>query len=114
MDANNKGYNACTHCLDDTESIYLEHCKKNVYPGHRRCLLTKHHLRKKGSKHFNGQACDQPKPKERTGADVFDMVKDLDQIVIFGKGPARQSVSKDEDGHTPMWRKKYIFWELDY
>ena len=31
----NKGYNACTHCLDETESIYLEHCKKNVYNEHR-------------------------------------------------------------------------------
>mgnify|MGYP001671552449 FL=1 len=31
----NKGYHACTHCLDDTESIYLEKCRKNVYLGHR-------------------------------------------------------------------------------
>jgi hypothetical protein len=28
----NKGYNACTHCLDKTESIYLDKCMKNVYP----------------------------------------------------------------------------------
>ena len=27
----NKGYNACTHCLDKTDSIYLGH--KNVYLG---------------------------------------------------------------------------------
>ena len=26
----NKGYRACTHCLDDTDSIYLANCKKNV------------------------------------------------------------------------------------
>src|SRR3954464_9608270 len=31
----NKGYSACTHCLDDTDSIYLANCKKNVYLGHR-------------------------------------------------------------------------------
>ena len=42
----NKGYHACTHCLDDTESIYLDKCKKNVYLGHRRFLPIKHLLRK--------------------------------------------------------------------
>ena len=35
----NKGYNACTHYLGETESIYLEN--KNVYPGHRRFLPNK-------------------------------------------------------------------------
>ena len=24
----NKGYKACTHCLDDTDNIWLTHCKK--------------------------------------------------------------------------------------
>jgi hypothetical protein len=28
----NKGYNACTHCLDETESIYLDKSRRNVYP----------------------------------------------------------------------------------
>ena len=45
----NKGYNACTHCLDETESIYLEHCKKNVYNEHRRFLLAKHPFERKAS-----------------------------------------------------------------
>ena len=31
----NKGYHACTHCLDNTKSIYLDKCRKNVYLGHR-------------------------------------------------------------------------------
>ena len=34
----NKGYNACTHCLNYTKSIYLDKCKKNVSPGNRRFL----------------------------------------------------------------------------
>jgi hypothetical protein len=38
------------------------------------------------------------------------MFKDLK--VIFGKGPGRQPVPNDADGHTPMWKKKFIFWEL--
>jgi hypothetical protein len=107
----NKGYKACTHCLHETESIYLDNCKKNVYLGHRRFLARQHNLRKKG-KHFNGKGDHRPKPTEHTGADVFDMVKDLK--VMFGKGPGRQSVPQGADGHAPMWKKKSIFWELDY
>ena len=40
------------------------------------------------------------------------MVKDLE--VIFGKGPGGQSVPNDAAGHTAMWKKKSIFWELPY
>src|SRR3954471_12134471 len=35
----NTGYNACTHCLDETDSERLDKCKTNVYLGHRRFLL---------------------------------------------------------------------------
>ncbi|MBI0384335.1 hypothetical protein JBE27_50800, partial [Streptomyces albiflaviniger] len=66
----NKGYNACTHCLGETESIYLDKCKKNVYPGHRRFLPIRHPLRRKG-KHFKGEADHRRKPIHRTGDDVF-------------------------------------------
>ena len=31
----NKGYNACTQCLEETDSTYLEKCKNVVYLGHR-------------------------------------------------------------------------------
>jgi hypothetical protein len=30
----NKGYQACTHCLEETESFYLKYCRKVVYMGH--------------------------------------------------------------------------------
>ncbi|KAK1662429.1 hypothetical protein QYE76_050588 [Lolium multiflorum] len=107
----NKGYNACTHCLDETESKYLGKSRKVVYPFNRRFLPHKHPLRKKG-KHFDGEADRRPKPVPRSGADIFDMVKDLN--VIFGKGPGSRPVPKDADGHAPMWKKKSIFWELEY
>ena len=42
----NKGYRGCTHCLDDTDSIYLGNCRKNVYLGHRRFLPSRHPVRK--------------------------------------------------------------------
>jgi hypothetical protein len=43
----NKEYNTCTHCLDKTESIYLDKYRKNVYPYNHRFLLPKHPLKKK-------------------------------------------------------------------
>ena len=42
------------------------------------------------------------------------MVKDLPEQVIFGKGPGGKSVPNDTDGHVPMWKKKFIFWDLSY
>ena len=107
----NKGYKACTHCYEDTESIYLKHCKKVVYMGHRRFLPTKHELRKK-CPHFGGNADHRAKPVHRNGQDVFDMVKDVE--VIFGKGDGSQPVKTGEDGRAAMWKKKSIFWELPY
>ena len=59
----NKGYRACTHCLDDTDSTYL--ANKNVYLGHHRFLPSRHPVRKKG-KHFKGEADHRTKPRHRT------------------------------------------------
>jgi hypothetical protein len=42
----NKGYNACTQCLGETESIYLDKSKKVVYLGHHQFLPLRHQLRK--------------------------------------------------------------------
>ena len=66
----NKGFNTCTHCLDETDSLYLKHCKKVVYMKHRRFLLGNHPLRKEG-KHFNGEADHHTKPTHRNGHRVF-------------------------------------------
>ena len=40
------------------------------------------------------------------------MVKDVK--VVFGKAHGSEPVLNDVDGHTPMWKKKSIFWELPY
>ena len=91
----------------------MDKCKKVVYLGHRRFLPIKHPVRKKGGKHFRGEADTRKKPDLRSGNDVFGMVKDLE--VIFGKGPGSLSVPNDPaNGHAPMWKKKSIFWELPY
>nr|ABA97268.1 transposon protein, putative, CACTA, En/Spm sub-class [Oryza sativa Japonica Group] len=106
----NKGYKACTHCMDETESTYLKHCRKVVYMGHRRFLAANQLVWKKG-KHFEYKADHRTKPKHYSGKTVFAMVKDLK--VVFGKGPGSQPM-KSEDGHAAMWKKNSIFWELPY
>jgi hypothetical protein len=68
-------------------------------------------LSEKG-KHFNGEIEIRSKPTRRTGDKVFDMVKDL--RVILRKSIGRQPLPNDADGHAPMWKKKSIFWELEY
>nr|AAP12910.1 transposon protein, putative, CACTA, En/Spm sub-class [Oryza sativa Japonica Group]ABF97496.1 transposon protein, putative, CACTA, En/Spm sub-class [Oryza sativa Japonica Group] len=106
----NKGYKACTHCMDETKNTYLKHCRKVVYMGHRRFLAANHPVRKKG-KHFEHKADHRTKPKYRSGKTVFAMVKDVK--VVFGKGPGSQHI-ESEDSHAAMWKKNSIFWELPY
>ena len=101
----NKEYKACTYCLDDTDNIWLTHCKKVVYMGHRRFLPIRHAVRKKG-KHFKGQADHRTKPMHHSSKDVLDMVKDLE--VIFGKGPGSQPIP-NKNGMAPMWRRNLYF-----
>ena len=50
-----KGYRACTHCLEETDSRYLKHCRKIVYMGHRRFLPIKHPLRRRHA-HYDRKA----------------------------------------------------------
>jgi hypothetical protein len=111
LEQSSKGYNACTHCSDQTKSIYLDKYRKNVYLYNHHFLPPKHPLNKKG-KHFNGKAETRTKPVTHTGAKVFGMVKDLK--VIFGKGPSSQPVPNGADKHASMWKKKSIFCELPY
>jgi hypothetical protein len=72
-----KGFQACTHYLDDTFSIYLKHSKKVVYSGHHQFLPPKHPLREEEIKHFEGVGEKRKKPLHRDGKLVFSMVKYL-------------------------------------
>ena len=78
--------------------------------GHRRFLPLSHALRKRG-KHFKGKAERRTKPDNRSGEDVFSMVKDVQ--AVFRKGPGSQPIPNDANEHATMW-KKSIFWELPY
>ncbi|WVZ70492.1 hypothetical protein U9M48_019154 [Paspalum notatum var. saurae] len=102
----NKGFRACVHSLDETDSAYLKHCRKVVYVGgYRQLLGGKHPARKKG-KHFNGKEENCGKSIHHSGKVVFKMVKSL--RVVFGKGPGSVSVS-NENGKAPMWKKNLYF-----
>ena len=72
----------------------------------RRFLPSNHPLRRKG-KHFKVKADHWTKPDNRSGEDVFNMVKDVQ--VVFGKGPGSQPVPNDANGHASMWNNKSIF-----
>ncbi|KAK1645756.1 hypothetical protein QYE76_063561 [Lolium multiflorum] len=76
-----KGYNACTHYLDETEGAYLDKSKKVVYLEHRRFLPKRHAVRKKG-KHFRGEADHWEMPDLRTGDALVDMVKDIQVLSV--------------------------------
>jgi hypothetical protein len=104
----NNGYKACTHCLDKTDSMYLKHCRKIVYMGHRRFHLVKHLLRKKHA-HYSGKADHHTKPSHICGKMVFEMVKDIK--VVFEKGPGCISMPSVER-RAPMSKKKSIFLEF--
>jgi hypothetical protein len=95
----NKGYQACTHCLDEADKFYLKNCRKVIYMGHRRFLPLNHPLRKK-EKHFKGGPKTRAKPMFHDGKRVFSMIKDA--RVVFGKGRGSQQVPNDENGHAPM------------
>jgi hypothetical protein len=98
----NKGYNVCTHCFHDLEGIILKKCRKVMYMGHCRFLLLNHTLRKRGN-HFKGKVDHQTKLENRSGEDVFNMVKDVQ--VVFEKGPGSQPIPNAANGHAPTWKK---------
>ena len=101
----NKGYRACTHCLEETDSMYLKHCRKSVYMGHRRFLPIKHPLRRKHA-HYGGRADHRTKPRHHCGKIVFEMVKDIK--VVFEKGLAADQCRVMMDVHL-CGRRRVFF-----
>jgi len=48
----NKGYNTCTHCVDDLDNIYLKKYRKVVYLGYRQFFSMNHPVSKKERQAF--------------------------------------------------------------
>lgn len=61
-----KGAKVCTHCLDDTESVWLKHSRKTVYMCHRRFLRRAHPYRKM-KKQFDREKEDGLAPRHLSG-----------------------------------------------
>nr|ABA99248.1 transposon protein, putative, CACTA, En/Spm sub-class [Oryza sativa Japonica Group] len=101
-----KGKKACSDCKEHTRSRWLKISRKMVYMGHRRWLPLRHTFRRK-KKIFNGKRELQPAPKDLSGDEVHNMVKDISNE--FGK-KRKRSKTKEKG----MWKKKSIFWRLPY
>nr|CAD39700.3 OSJNBb0115I21.8 [Oryza sativa Japonica Group] len=101
-----KGKKACSDCKEHTRSRWLKKSRKMVYMGHRRWLPLRHAFRRR-KKIFNGKRELQPAPKDLSGDEVHNMVKDISNE--FGK-KRKRSKTKEKG----MWKKKSIFWRLPY
>nr|GFB56884.1 hypothetical protein [Tanacetum cinerariifolium] len=99
-----KGKQACPICEDETSSRWLDNCKKTVFMGHRRSLPSNHPYRGM-SLEFDGHT-EYGRVRIRFSGDIaLSRVSNLN--TVFGKGKGRQI----EQG---TWKKKSIFWELEY
>ncbi|CAL9011170.1 unnamed protein product [Prunus brigantina] len=87
-----KGYKACPICGDDTPSHRLKNGHKICYIGHRKWLPINHPYRRQCAA-FNGKPEYGTPPEPLTGEEVLHMV---------------------EDGDSVCWKKKSIFFDLEY
>ncbi|XP_020234423.1 uncharacterized protein LOC109814420 [Cajanus cajan] len=93
-----KGKCPCPICGSNTNWMWLEHGKKNVFLGHRRFLPSKHRYRG-WRKAFNGRLEEGRAPELLYGDKVFEKVKDITNK--FGKPFAANLV-------TSGWKKSVI------
>ncbi|CAL2247062.1 unnamed protein product [Prunus armeniaca] len=87
-----KGYKACPICGDDTPSHRLKNGHKICYIGHGKWLPINHPYRRQRAA-FNGKPEYGTPPEPLTGEEVLHMV---------------------EDGDRVCWKKKSIFFDLEY
>jgi Transposase family tnp2 len=90
--------------------------KKTVYLGHRKFLsrLPKRrpHPYQKMTKEFNGKIKNDRAPVPLTGVQMFEKLKDKN--VEFGKRKQKKSKEEKQKEKEEIWKKRSIFWDLDY
>jgi hypothetical protein len=79
--------------MDKTSGIWLKHCKKVVYMGHRRFLRVDHAYQK-NKKVFDGTIEKRRALKIHNGEHMFSMVKDLKVVLKKGKGGESKKTKK--------------------
>ncbi|XP_073153400.1 uncharacterized protein [Henckelia pumila] len=104
-----KGYHACPICGEETYSTRLKHSRKMSYTGHRRFLPANHPYRRQ-RKAFNGYQEFNPAPKPLSGDEVL---KKFDGIHCHW-GKMRKKIQSTKDDVKPSFKKKSIFFELEY
>nr|XP_017228874.1 PREDICTED: uncharacterized protein LOC108204092 [Daucus carota subsp. sativus] len=101
----NKGYMACPICGDDTVAKHLKYSRKICYQGHRR-YLPPHHPYRRSKAAFNGEQDFGCARQSHSGEEVLRQQEQIE--FAFGK-----EVKKAKKVDCP-WKKKSIFFELEY
>ncbi|XP_060959377.1 uncharacterized protein LOC133030600 [Cannabis sativa] len=96
-----QGYKACPTCNEDTTSIRV--IGKTSYVGHRRFLPSNHRMRK--DREFDGNVEKRPPPRRFTCSEILEQVNALSELA-----PGKRKRGDTENN----WRKKSIFYELEY
>ncbi|XP_062112440.1 uncharacterized protein LOC133823592 [Humulus lupulus] len=104
-----QGYKACPTCNEDTSSIRV--IGKTYYVGHRRFLTSNHRWRK--DTQFDGKVERRCPPRKFTCQDILDQVTALPPQVP-GKHERFGGLKRKRGAEDSNWRKKSIFYELDY
>ena len=104
-----KGYCACPICGEGTYSHRLKHGNKNSYTGHRRFLPLNHPFRKQ-KKAFNGEQEFNLPPTQLTGDEILRKVDMIDN----SWGKKKNKRGKSIVNPTSCWKKKSIFFKLEY
>ncbi|XP_062029071.1 uncharacterized protein LOC133745094 [Rosa rugosa] len=106
-----KGYNACPICLDQTRPHRLKRGKKMAFMRHRR-FLPRHHPYRKQAAAFDNTIEEDLPPLPLTGEEVFSRVEGLN--CVCGKKKRSPPAKGVEEQGRPCWKKKSVFFELEY
>ncbi|XP_060968720.1 uncharacterized protein LOC133036222 [Cannabis sativa] len=104
-----QGYKACPTCNEDTTSIRV--IGKTSYVGHRRFLPSNHAMRR--DTRFYGKVERRPPPRRFTCEEILSQVNTLEPQ-IPGHHENFGGVKRRRVAETCNWRKKSIFYELEY
>ncbi|XP_062080309.1 uncharacterized protein LOC133785063 [Humulus lupulus] len=109
-----QGYKACPVCEDDTSSFRIR--GKICFMGHRRYLCPNHQWR--NDMEYDGTIERRSPPKILSGDEILDKLKGVwkcragknDKIIKDDKQKMKDACYENNTN----WRRKSIFWELEY
>ncbi|XP_042439837.1 uncharacterized protein LOC122025138 [Zingiber officinale] len=114
-----KGEFACPCCANATKSTWLKHGRKFSYAYHRRFLPIGHRLRR-DKVSFNGKIELDSKPSTLSGVDSLRQLDSYDILTEYKKEDLKKRRRDDYERQSSRipkehnWKKKSIFFELEY